>query len=68
MKFTAKREPYYYVMNLGMMMFIIVSLAFALFSLPVASLNDRLNVVMTLVLAAVESKRLCAEQVCGLPS
>jgi hypothetical protein len=62
-KLMATREPYYFVVNLGMMMFIIVSLAFASFSLPVTELADRLNVVMTLVLSAVAFKLLCAEQV-----
>lgn len=64
---SAKRIPYYFIANIGVMMFLIVSLAFTMFALPVVQLADRLNVVMTLVLSAVAFKLLCAEQLPELP-
>jgi FtsH-binding integral membrane protein len=64
---NAKRIPYYFIANIGIMMFLIVSLAFTMFALPVVQLADRLNVVMTLVLSAVAFKLLCAEQLPELP-
>ena len=57
-----ERRPEYFVINIGLMMCLIVSLGLTAHFLPVDALVDRLSVIMTLVLTAITFKLLCSEK------
>ena len=61
-RIRAERKPGYWVFNVLLMQFIIVTLNFSIFAFSYESLGDRLGIVMTLVLTAVAFKLLLAEQ------
>lgn len=67
LKVKAERQPEYWVVNVGLLMFAIVSLGFTTFALPTSDTSDRLQLVLTLFLTAVAYKLLIAERLPDLP-
>ncbi len=55
-----ERIPDYFITNVVIPLFIIVGLAFVSFALPLTQLNDRLSVILTMVLTSVAFKYVVA--------
>jgi len=55
-----ERNPWYYLANVVVPLFLIVMLSMCAFALPVSDLSDRMSVVLTLVLTSVAFKYVVA--------
>ena len=60
--FIAKRKPGFYEVNILLLNFIIVILAFTAYGLSINDVSDRLGIVMTLMLTSVAFKTYVADQ------
>ena len=60
--FTIKRKPGFYEVNILLLNFIIVILAFTVYGLSINDVSDRLGIVMTLMLTSVAFKTYVADQ------